>query len=54
VNTPALEGVPSMDRNNVFYFVSTRDYNQTLSTIYPGTFADGVISGVEWVSGPRP
>jgi hypothetical protein len=51
VNTPALEGVPSMDCNNVFYFVSTRDYNQTLSTIYRGTFADGVISGVELVSG---
>jgi hypothetical protein len=51
VNTPALEGVPSMDRNNVFYFVSTRDYNQTLSTIYRGTFANGVISEVELVSG---
>jgi hypothetical protein len=51
VNTPALEGVPSMDRNNVFYFVSTRDYNQTLSTIYRGTFANGVISGIELVSG---
>ncbi len=51
VNTSALEAVPSMDRNNVFYFVSTRSYDQTLSTIYRGTFADGVVSGVELVLG---
>ena len=51
VNTAALEGVPSMDRNHVFYFVSTRDYEKTLSTLYRGTFANGVVSGVELVPG---
>jgi hypothetical protein len=29
VNTSALEGVPSMDRQGDFYFVSTRSYNET-------------------------
>ena len=34
VNT--LTAVPSMDMNDNFYFVSTRSYPQTLSTIYSG------------------
>ena len=51
VNTSALEGVASMAPNNVFYFISTRSYNQTLSTIFRGTFANGIISGVELVPG---
>ena len=51
VNTTALEGVPSMDRNNVFYFVSTQSYVTTLSTLYRGTFKNGTISGVDRVSG---
>jgi len=51
VNTPALEGVPSMDREGNFYFVSNRSYDQTASTLYRGKFADGVISGVELVPG---
>lgn len=51
VNTPALEGVASMDREGNFYFVSPRSYPQTLSTIYRGRFANGRVSGVELVSG---
>src|SRR5277367_2710139 len=31
VNTPALEAVPSMDRDRMLYFVSTRSYPQSLS-----------------------
>ena len=38
VNTKALEGVPTMDKNG-FYFVSTRSYKETLSTIYQGRFS---------------
>jgi Tol biopolymer transport system component len=34
VNTNALEGVPSMDRDGNLYFVSTRSYDKTWSTIY--------------------
>ena len=51
VNTPDLEGVPSMDRDGNFYFVSNRSYSQTASTLYRGKFADGAISGVELVPG---
>ena len=51
VNTPALEGVASMDRDGNFYFVSNRSYDQTASTLYRGKFAGGALSGVELVPG---
>jgi hypothetical protein len=51
VNTQALEGVPTMDKNGVFYFVSTRSYKETLSTIYHGRFSGGSVAGVKIVDG---
>jgi hypothetical protein len=51
VNTQALEGVPTMDKNGVFYFVSTRNYKETLSTIYQGRFSGGSVTGVKIVDG---
>jgi hypothetical protein len=51
VNTPALEGVASLDRSGNFYFVSNRSYDKTASTLYRGKFADGVITGIELVPG---
>ena len=51
VNTNALEGVASMDRNNVFYFVSNRSYDQTASTIYRGIYQNGSLSGIELTPG---
>jgi Tol biopolymer transport system component len=51
VNTAALEGVPSMDRDGNFYFVSNRSYDQTASTLYRGKFSDDAITGVELVPG---
>ena len=51
VNTPALEGVASMDLRGTFYFVSPRSYGQTLSTLYRGRFQDGRVTGVELVPG---
>lgn len=51
VNTTALEGVASMDRNGVFYFVSTRSYDQNASTIYRGCFDNGTVTGVELAPG---
>jgi len=47
VNTSKLEGVASMDFNGVFYFVSTRSYDQTASTIHRGSFDNGTVTGVE-------
>lgn len=51
VNTTKLEGVVSIDRDNTLYFVSVRDYENTLSTIFRGKIVDGVVSGVEPVPG---
>ncbi|HEY0757738.1 MAG TPA: hypothetical protein VGD59_00630 [Acidisarcina sp.] len=51
VNTPALEGVASMDRAGAFYFISPRSYDRTASTIYRGRFEAGSVSGVGLVPG---
>jgi len=50
-NSPALEGVPSLDRAGNLFFISTRSYKETLSTLYRGRFEDGAVSGVTLVSG---
>jgi hypothetical protein len=50
-NTPALEGVASMDRDGLLYFVSTRSYAATLSTLYRGRFVEGRLEGVELLDG---
>ena len=34
VNTADLDAVPSLDMNGILYFVSTRSYTSSLSTIY--------------------
>lgn len=40
-NSPALEGVPSLDRHGNLFFVSTRSYPETLATLYQGRFDGG-------------
>lgn len=50
-NTSALEGVPSVDQHGNLFFVSTRSYAETLSTIYRGRFGQGRVSGIELVAG---
>lgn len=47
VNTLALEGVPSMDVNQAFYFVHTGSYDTTLSTLYRGVFSEGRLQEVQ-------
>jgi hypothetical protein len=52
VNVPeALSGTPTMDDDGDLYFVSTRSYAQTLSTVYSGQFSAGVVTGVSLVPG---
>jgi Tol biopolymer transport system component len=46
-----LSGTPSMDDDGNLYFVSTRSYAQTLSTIYSGSFVSGTVTGVQLVPG---
>ena len=51
VNTPAIEGTPSLDRDGNLYFVSTRSYTQTLSTVYRGHWDAGVVTDAALVPG---
>jgi hypothetical protein len=51
VNSTALDGVASMDNNGNFYFVSTRSYAQTFSTIYHGNFENGSVTAVDTIPG---
>lgn len=51
VNTEALEAVPSMDRDGNLYFVSTRSYPKTLSTIYRSKVKNGIRTAPELVEG---
>jgi hypothetical protein len=46
-----LSGTPSMDANGNLYFVSTRGYAHTFSTIYSGQFASGAVTDVHLVPG---
>jgi hypothetical protein len=46
VNSPALDAVASVDSKGNFYFVSTRSYDQTLTTIYHGRFRRGAVKDV--------
>jgi hypothetical protein len=48
-NSTALDGVPSLDRDGNLFFISTRSYGQTLSTLYFGQFNAGEISDVRLV-----
>lgn len=50
-SSPVLDAVASMCRDSVFFFVSTRSYDQTASTLYRGSFSNGIVSQVELVSG---
>ena len=51
VNTESLEGVPTLDASNKFYFVSTRSYDDTYSTIYEGVFENDKILNIHLVDG---
>jgi hypothetical protein len=40
-----------MDSSGAFFFISTRSYNQTLSTIYEGEYSNGSVTAVALVQG---
>lgn len=47
-NTKSVDGNPSMDSDNNFYFISTRDLaSWDLSTIYKGIFKDWELKDIE-------
>lgn len=51
VNTADLEGVPTLDNAGNLYFVSTRNYATTLSTLYQCNFSNGTATNVQLVNG---
>ena len=53
VNTLALEGVPTLDRDGHIYFVSTQSYAGTASTLYRGQFSGGAPQTADLVLAQR-
>lgn len=51
VNTIDLEGVPTVDNTGNLYFVSNRNYANTLSTLYQSNFLNGTATNVQLMSG---
>lgn len=51
VNTPELEGVPTLDAANNLYFVSLRSYASSLASVYQATLAGGTATNVRLVDG---
>ncbi|NNE37370.1 MAG: hypothetical protein HKN08_03615 [Gammaproteobacteria bacterium] len=49
VNSSSLEGVPTLDENNKFCFVSTREFQKTRLTLFCGDFNDGEVTGLHTI-----
>jgi Tol biopolymer transport system component len=50
-NSPQLDAVASLDALGNLYFISTRSYSTSLSTVYSGPFTSGGVSSVALVPG---
>jgi hypothetical protein len=48
---PVLDAVPSMDAAGQIFFISTRSYESSLSTLFSGDFRDGRAWSVSLVAG---
>jgi len=47
INTNEVDGVPSMDKDNNFYYVSTGEYKAPkFNTLYRGKFQDGEVTNI--------
>ncbi len=52
VNSPEVDGNPTMDSKNNFYFITTRDLSSgDFDTLYTGVFKDGVVENLNKVKG---
>ena len=51
VNTMDLEAVPTLDNAGNLYFVSNRNYANTLSTLYQCNFSNGTATNVQLLNG---
>lgn len=43
---PHLDAVASMDENDIFYFISTRNWPGEIRNVYTGAFSGGVVTGL--------
>src|ERR1700727_2124977 len=50
-NSPELDAVASLDALGNLYFISTRSYSTTLSTVYSGAFTAAGVDAVAVVPG---
>lgn len=50
-NSPTLDAVASMDDAGRFYFISLRDYETALETIFTGSLANGTVAAPQLVQG---
>ncbi len=48
---PHLDAVGSMDINNNFYFISTRNYPNDYKNVYKGLFVNGMVNEINPVEG---
>src|SRR5450432_2537861 len=51
INTVDLEAVPTLDNAGNLYFVSNRNYTNTLSTLYQCHFSNGTATDVQLLNG---
>lgn len=51
VNSNVVDGNPTMDNQNNFYFISTRNIDNGIKTIYGGVFNDGTVTGLHQING---
>jgi hypothetical protein len=51
VNASYLDGNPTMDELNNFYFVSTRNLDTANKTVYGGVFDSGTVTGLHQIKG---
>jgi hypothetical protein len=51
VNSAAVNGNPTMDEYNNLYFISTRNIDTSIKTIYSGIFNNGILTGLHEISG---
>lgn len=48
INSPAVDGVPTIDINDIFYYVSAKNYdpaNSKYDTLYSGTWTGSTVTG---------
>ena len=51
VNSITVDGNPTMDEQNNFYFISTRNLDTGIKTIYSGVFNNGIVTGLHEING---